>query len=174
MRYMKCGAQPASASTQTSFSFGCRSNTPPKMKGQTVSVGDVLGLKALKLMKERSFAVFIICSLLICIPLSFYYAFANVFLTELDAPFPTALQTVGQISEVVFMAAMPFFIMLVYDRVVPNNAQETLWVLAIGVAVVLAIVSLTLVFLNWSVRRASDETLFSNHIQRAMTAPPGG
>ena len=47
---------------------------------------------------------------MICIPLSFYYGFANEFLVETDRPAPTALQTLGQISEVFFMAAMPFFI----------------------------------------------------------------
>jgi nucleoside transporter len=64
----------------------------------------------LQLLSDPSFLVFVVCSFLICIPLSFYYGFANVFLTELDAPFPTALQTLGQLSEVGFMAAMPFFI----------------------------------------------------------------
>ena len=64
----------------------------------------------LQLLSDPSFLVFVVCSFLICIPLSFYYGFANVFLTELDAPYPTALQTIGQLSEVGFMAAMPFFI----------------------------------------------------------------
>ncbi len=47
---------------------------------------------------------------MICIPLSFYYSQANGFLEQLEAPYPTALQTIGQLSEVGFMAAMPFFI----------------------------------------------------------------
>ncbi len=73
--------------------------------------GDALGLGALRLFKEPSFAIFAACSFLICIPLAFYYGFANLFLGETDRPAPTALMTLGQISEVFFMAAMPFFIM---------------------------------------------------------------
>ena len=71
--------------------------------------GDSRG-SVLQLLQDPSFMVFVVCSFLVCIPLSFYYGFANVFLNEIDAPAPTALQTIGQISEVGFMAAMPFFI----------------------------------------------------------------
>ena len=46
-------------------------NTPPKLKGKKVTTAEVLGLKALALMKDKSFAIFIICSFLLCIPLSF-------------------------------------------------------------------------------------------------------
>jgi nucleoside transporter len=81
-------------------------HTPPR----GAAGGDVLGLEAVGLLKEPSFAVFVFCSFLICIPLAFYYSFANLFLTETDKPAPTALQTIGQFSEIIFMAAMPFFI----------------------------------------------------------------
>jgi nucleoside transporter len=86
-------------------------HTPPKGKQPATpeAGGDSRG-SVLQLLKDPSFFVFVVCSFLVCIPLSFYYGFANVFLGEIDAPFPTALQTIGQISEVGFMAAMPFFI----------------------------------------------------------------
>ncbi len=81
-------------------------HTPPR----GASGGDALGLGAISLFKEPSFTIFALCSFLICIPLAFYYGFANAFLVETDRPSPTALQTLGQISEVFFMAAMPWFI----------------------------------------------------------------
>lgn len=83
-------------------------HTPPKGKS---AGGDAFGLHAMSLLKEPSFAVFVVASFLICIPLAFYYNFANVFLTETDQPVPTAIQVLGQISEVFFMAAMPWFIL---------------------------------------------------------------
>ncbi len=82
-------------------------HTPPR---GAAAGGDVLGIGAIGLLKEPSFAIFCIASFLICIPLAFYYSFANQFLVETDMPVPTALQTIGQISEVFFMAMMPFFI----------------------------------------------------------------
>ncbi len=55
-------------------------HTPPKSLGRRVTVRDVLGLEALGLMKDRSFAIFVLGSLLISIPLAFYYGFTNLFL----------------------------------------------------------------------------------------------
>ena len=56
-------------------------NTPPKLKGKVTCRG--AGLKALALMKDKSFAIFIVCSFLLCIPLSFYFQSANGFLKEM-------------------------------------------------------------------------------------------
>jgi nucleoside transporter len=80
---------------------------PPSDATATQSAG---GESIFRLLADPTFLVFVVCSLLICIPLSFYYSQANAFLVELEAPYPTALQTIGQLSEVVFMALMPFFI----------------------------------------------------------------
>ena len=74
-------------------------HTPPHLKGKEVSIGDVLGLKAIRLMKDRSFAVFIICSLLICIPLSFYFQSTNFFLGYCEIDNSEGVMTLGQVSE---------------------------------------------------------------------------
>lgn len=84
-------------------------HTPPKASGKAITVSDVLGLKALRLMKDSSFAVFIVSSFLICIPLSFYYQSANGFLGEVGIENPAAKMTLGQMSEIFFMLVMPFF-----------------------------------------------------------------
>jgi nucleoside transporter len=84
-------------------------HTPPKALGREVRVRDVLGLDALRLMRERSFTVFVIGSLLICVPLAFYYNFTNAFLNEQGLANAAGKMTIGQMSEVFFMLVMPFF-----------------------------------------------------------------
>lgn len=84
--------------------------TPPKVdKGEKVTISDVLGLEALKLLKNKNFLVFFISSVLICIPLAFYYQNANPFLAEIGLPNPTGKMAIGQISEALFILALPFF-----------------------------------------------------------------
>jgi nucleoside transporter len=82
-------------------------NTPPKPNTST-SFSDILGLDAFKLFKDRSFAIFFISSLLICIPLSFYYAMANPSLTDSGMTNVENKMSLGQASEVVFMLLIPF------------------------------------------------------------------
>ena len=83
--------------------------TPPSQSDGAISISDILGLDALKLLKDRNFLMFFITSILICIPLAFYYQQANPFLVELGMENPTGKMTLGQISEVLFMLLLPFF-----------------------------------------------------------------
>jgi nucleoside transporter len=83
-------------------------NTPPPAAGQTVSARSILGLDALAQLGSPSFYVFIISALLICIPLAAYYNFTQLFLEAAQVKNIAATQTLGQMSETLFMLAMPF------------------------------------------------------------------
>jgi nucleoside transporter len=83
-------------------------HTPPQ-GGRRATLADVLGLDALKMLRERSFAVFVLGSFLVCIPLQFYYAFANLFLNEIGMVNAAGKMTFGQMSEIGFMLVMPWF-----------------------------------------------------------------
>ena len=83
--------------------------TPPSAKGEKVAIKDILGFEALGLLKDRNFLVFFVSSVLICIPLAFYYQNLSPFLTESGVEKSTALASIGQVSEVVFMLLLPFF-----------------------------------------------------------------
>ena len=91
------------------FSFTLPKTPPSNTGGETLSIGDLLGFEALKLLKDRNFLMFFITSVLICIPLAFYYQQANPFLVELGMENPTGKMTLGQISEVLFMLLLPVF-----------------------------------------------------------------
>ena len=84
--------------------------TPPKTAGgEKSSLTQILGLDALKLLGSRNFLMFFIASVLICIPLAFYYQNANPFFSEIGMANPTAKMTIGQASEVGFMLLLPVF-----------------------------------------------------------------
>jgi nucleoside transporter len=84
-------------------------HTPPTAAGQKVSLRSIIGLDALKQLGSRPFYVFIAASLLLCIPLAAYYNFTQIFLGAAGVSNIAATQTLGQMSEVVFMLLMPFF-----------------------------------------------------------------
>ena len=91
------------------FSFTLPKTPPKADDGSKITVRDILGLEALKLLKDRNFLVFFLSSVLICVPLAFYYQHANQFLSEIGVENATGKMTIGQISEVLFMLLLPFF-----------------------------------------------------------------
>jgi nucleoside transporter len=98
--------------------------TPPAARGSEVKLGELIGLDALKLLKDRNFALFFVSSILICIPLAFYYQNANPFLTAVGVENATGKMTLGQVSEVAFMLALPLFL----------NRFGIRWTLILGMA----------------------------------------
>ncbi|MBL7761021.1 MAG: nucleoside permease [Sediminibacterium sp.] len=90
-------------------------HTPPK--AQTADASSALGTEAFVLLKNKSYLVFFIAAILICIPLSFYYGFANPFLNEIGFPNAASKMTLGQVSEAVFILAIPFL----FNRVGVKN-----------------------------------------------------
>jgi nucleoside transporter len=124
-------------------------NTPPPKAGSKSSIREIVGLDALGMLKERNFLIFFLASLLICIPLAFYYQEANVYLNELKVKRAAAIMSSGQGSELIFMFLMPFFFMrfgvkkmllfgmgawaVRYLLFAYGNAGAGLWMLILGI-----------------------------------------
>ena len=83
-------------------------NTPPKGKSTSSSVASTLGADAFVLFKDRPYLIFFIAAILVCIPLSFYYGFANLFLNEAGMDNAAGKMILGQVSEAIFILAIPF------------------------------------------------------------------
>jgi nucleoside transporter len=99
-------------------------HTPPARLGHRATLRDVVGLDALTLLRDRSFAIFVVGSFLVCIPLQFYYAFMNPFLNEIGVENAAGKMTFGQMSEIGFMLVMPWF----FQRL------GVKWMLVVGMA----------------------------------------
>jgi nucleoside transporter len=124
-------------------------NTPPPKAGKEVSISETLGLDALKILADKNYLVFFIASILICIPLAFYYGQANQFLNEVGMESAASKMTFGQMSETVFMFLMPFFFIrfgikqmlligmlawvLRYLLFAYGNVDESIWMLYLGI-----------------------------------------
>lgn len=89
------------------FSLVALPHTPPPARGQKVTVRAILGLDALAMMKDRSYLVFVVASFLACIPLTFYYSFTNLYLNEAGMQNAANKMSLGQVSEIAMMIAMP-------------------------------------------------------------------
>ena len=95
----------------TSILFGLFSltlpHTPPKKTGANVTVGEILGFDALALLKRPSFAIFIVCMFLICIPLYFYFVNLGIYLTQLKWENMLVKTSVAQVSDVICFLLLP-------------------------------------------------------------------
>ena len=91
------------------FSFSLP-KTPPKATNESPSIREILGLDALRLLNDSRYLIFFISSILICIPLAFYYQDANLFLNELGMKNAAGVMTLGQISEALFILLLPIFL----------------------------------------------------------------
>jgi nucleoside transporter len=125
--------------------------TPPRVApGGSVAWREILGADALAMLKDKNFLAFFAASILLCIPLAFYYQHANQFLTEIHVANATGKQTLGQMSEVLGMLAIPFLLRRVgikatlligmlawairYALFAAGNAGPLAWMLLVGIA----------------------------------------
>ena len=84
-------------------------DTPPPRKGTKTTFGEIVGLEAIGLLKDRNFLIFFLSSLLLCIPLAFYFQETNIFLNELKLEGAAGKMAFGQMSEAIFLVLMPLF-----------------------------------------------------------------
>src|SRR5690554_272221 len=91
------------------FSFFLPPTPPKAIREGKQRIAQLLGLDALKLLKDKNYAVFFLSAILICIPLAFYYQNANPFLSEIGMANATGMMTIGQVSEALFLLLLPFF-----------------------------------------------------------------
>lgn len=92
------------------YSFTLPATPPVTTSGESISLASLVGADAFRMLKDKNFLIFFVASILICIPLAFYYQNANPFLSGVGVENPTGKMTLGQISEVAFMLALPIFL----------------------------------------------------------------
>lgn len=125
--------------------------TPPIKKAGKSTIGELLGLEAIGLLKNRSYLIFFLASVAICVPLSFYYGFTNLFLNEAGMKSAAGVQSLGQVSEVLFMLLIPvFFVRLGVKKMLAigmlawvvrylffayGNGESSYWMLIAGIVV---------------------------------------
>lgn len=139
----------ASASALLGFISFALPNTPPKAAASQATAAKALGTEAFVLFKNSAYLIFFIAAILVCIPLSFYYGFANAFLNEIGMQGAASKMILGQISEAVFILAIPFLFnrigvkkmlmmgmtawMLRYICFAYGNIDANLWMLYAGI-----------------------------------------
>jgi nucleoside transporter len=124
-------------------------HTPPKGRSTDQTVSGALGTQALILMKNKPYVIFFIAAILVCIPLSFYYGLANLFLNQAGMENAAAKMTMGQVSEGLFILTIPFLFnkigvknmiiigmiawILRYICFAYGNTDDNLWMLYAGI-----------------------------------------
>jgi nucleoside transporter len=125
-------------------------HTPPKAAGEKVSWRSIAGVDAFKTLSSKSFYVFVLCSFLICIPLAAYYNYTQLYLGATGFTNIAGVQTIGQMSEFLFMLLMPLFFVrfgvkkmlligmfawvLRYALFALGAPESTQWMIMIGIA----------------------------------------
>jgi len=89
------------------YSITSLPHTPPPARGQTVTWQRAIGLDTISMMKQTNFMIFVVASILACIPLTFYYSFANAYLNDLHVNNAGFMMTLGQWAELFMLLAMP-------------------------------------------------------------------
>ena len=84
-------------------------HTPAPAKGEPVDLRAILMVDAFGLFKRPAFAVFMVCSMLVCVPLAYYYGTMSNYLGNTGFLQPASTMTIGQMSEIFFMLLIPFF-----------------------------------------------------------------
>lgn len=84
-------------------------HTPPPSRGKAVDLRALFMLDAFRLLARPAFFVFILCSMLICIPLAYYFNSTSGFLANMGFKQPASAMAIGQMSEIFFMLLVPFF-----------------------------------------------------------------
>jgi len=131
------------------FSFSLPQTPPKANSGDKIRFSEIIGLDALSLLRNNNFAIFFISSILICIPLAFYYQNISPFMTEIGVENSTGKIALGQVSEVIFMLALPLFFTrfgikktliaamvawaVRYLFFAFGNADENVWMLLVGI-----------------------------------------
>jgi len=100
------------------YSLTALPHTPPRASGQKATLRSVLGLDALAMLKDPTYLVFVIASVLACIPLTFYYSFTNAYLNEVGVVDAAGKMTLGQMSEIGMMLLLPLVFRLATVRTI--------------------------------------------------------
>ena len=83
---------------------------PPPASGSSLNVREIIGTKSTNLF-NRQVVIFLVSILLTSIPLATYYAYAPLYLKAAEIPNPAFRMTFGQMSEIVFLLLMPWFLL---------------------------------------------------------------